>query len=205
MPAGVGTVEPFEYLSCLVGRDADAGIGHLKCDDVIRAGGRDADLPVLGREFHGVVEEIADELLDVDAVCQKPEVVVGHVDLKGLALGVCDKPIDLDGMRDLVGDVDGFAVGAAEPRGERGDFGVCRNGGKEVVAGLADVCEDDVTVGFAFQRGFRMVPDVRERRLDVVEEVVAEFADLGLATALLVKEPVEGEGQVAELGYPPIA
>ena len=74
-----------------------------------------------------------------------------------------------------------------------------------LVAGLADVCEDDVTVGFAFQRGFRMVPDVRERRLDVVEEVVAELADLGLATALLVKEPVEGEGQVAELGYPPIA
>ena len=203
--AWVGPVVAFEDLLLFVRRNPDSRVGYLKFDDAGLAGCRDADPTAFGRVFDGVVEEVSDELLDVEAVSQDQEVFVLDLRLENLVLGVGDEAVELGGLVDFVGDVDEFAVGAAKPRGDRGDLGVRRDGGEKKVARFADVRQHGVLVAFVPQRGFRIVADVRQGRLDVMEEIAAEVADLALTPLLFVEEPVEGEGEVAKLGDPSVA
>ena len=68
--AWVGPVVAFEDLLLFARRNPDSRVGYLKFDDAGLAGSRDADPTAFGRVFDGVVEEVADELLDVQSVRQ---------------------------------------------------------------------------------------------------------------------------------------
>lgn len=68
--AWVGAVVAFEDLFLLVWRNADSRVGDFNLDGVALVGCCDADPTAFGRVFDGVVEEVADELLDVQSVRQ---------------------------------------------------------------------------------------------------------------------------------------
>ena len=86
-------------------RNADARVGHDELDRVFGAVDRHRDDSALGRELHGVRDEIVEHLREPDAVAvSRRRVVRDHLD--GHALLGGRRAGRLDGARRKLGDVD---------------------------------------------------------------------------------------------------
>src|SRR5258705_13378750 len=64
-------LEWLEYVGKNFGLDSDAGVVEFDLELAIRVGGANADLAAGGGEFHGILQEVPEDLLDSSAVAQR--------------------------------------------------------------------------------------------------------------------------------------